>query len=263
MKIGVVGIGVVGGAIKYGFEKLGHQVSFHDVAYDTKIEDVLDTEICFVCVPTPSTDGGRCDTSIVEEVIRQLNDKHYNGIVAIKSTVEPGTTERLNEYFYLSICFVPEFLRERCAVTDFMENHDVCIIGTKYDEVYEKVKEAHGKYPRKFVKLTPTEAEFCKYFNNVYHAMLIIFANSFYELCKSFEVDYTKVKDAMVNRNHITDIYLDCNDNCRGFGGMCLPKDTKAIAYLCKRNGLDIDFFQTILNENDKYKITVYEGMRK
>lgn len=128
MRIGIIGIGVVGGAVKYGFEKLGHQVLFHDVAYNTKIEDVIDTEICFICVPTPSTEEGRCDTTVVENVVKQLNDLYYKGIVAIKSTVEPGTTDRLNEYFYLSICFVPEFLRERCAIADFTENHDVCII---------------------------------------------------------------------------------------------------------------------------------------
>jgi len=263
MKIGIVGIGVVGGAIKYGFEKLGHQVLFHDIAHNTKIEDVIHTEVCFICVPTPSTEEGACDTSIVEGVIKNLDDLSYNGVVVIKSTVEPGTTDRLNKQFCLDVCFVPEFLRERCAITDFMENHDVCIIGTDSENIYEKIKEAHGRYPRQFIRLTPTEAEFCKYFNNVYHSTLIIFANSFYEVCKSFGVDYAKIKNAMVKRDHITDLYLDCNENVKGFGGMCLPKDTKAIAYLCKKKELDVDFFQTILDENNKYKITVYEGMRK
>lgn len=125
------------------------------------------------------------------------------------------------------------------------------------------MKLAHGRYPRNFVKLTPTEAELCKYFNNVYHSALIIFANSFYELCKSFGVDYTNIKNAMVKRDHITDIYLDCNENIRGFGGMCLPKDTRAVAYLCKELNVPVDFFQMLLDENNKYKVTVYEGMRK
>lgn len=263
MKIGIVGIGVVGGAVKYGFEKLGHHVSFHDTFYNTRIEDVLDTEICFICVPTPPDENGACDTSIVREVVDALAKRNYNGIVAIKSTVGPGTTRLLQQHYGFEICFVPEFLRERCAVADFTENHDVCIIGTDSKEVFEKVKLAHGRYPQKFVQLTPLEAEFCKYFNNVYHATLITFANSFYEVCKACGVDYSRVKDAMVNRSHITDIYLDCNENVRGFGGMCLPKDTKAIAHLCRELDVPVNFFQMLLDENNKYRVTVFEGMRK
>jgi len=111
--------------------------------------------------------------------------------------------------------------------------------------------------------VSPTEAELAKYYNNIYNATLVTFANSFYEVCKSLGADYSKVKDAIVNREHIYDIYLDCNDNFRGFGGMCLPKDTKAIAAFCSKNGLDVGFFDSILEENSKYKTTVYEGMRQ
>jgi UDPglucose 6-dehydrogenase len=264
MEIGVIGIGVVGNAVKYGFEKLGHFVVVHDIVYNTKIEDVLNSELCFVCVPTPSKKSGACDISIVESVVKQLSDLGYKGVIVIKSTVIPGTTYFLQKkYSNLEICFVPEFLRERCAVTDFMENHDVCIIGTHKQEVFDLVKEAHGRYPKQFVKVIPIEAEFCKYFNNVYNATLITFANSFYEICKATGVDYSKVKDAMVKRDHITDIYLDCNENIRGFGGMCLPKDTKALAHLCKDLEVPVTFFQIVLDENDKYEVTVYGGMRK
>ena len=94
MNVGIIGIGVVGGAIRHGFEKLGHNVVVHDVKHKTKIEDVIDTDIVFVCVPTPSAPNGDCDTSIVESVVRELADLKYDGIVCIKSTVKPGTTEK-------------------------------------------------------------------------------------------------------------------------------------------------------------------------
>jgi UDPglucose 6-dehydrogenase len=285
MKIGIIGLGVVGKAVKYGMEKLGHKVTFYDPAYpESKWEDILDTEINFLCVPTPSKEDGSCDVSIVEETIQNLVSCKYTGIIVIKSTVTPGTTQRLHERFgfvpdkdnlfpdhgfhggesgqYFKIAFVPEFLRERCAEIDFIENHDVCIIGTGDEKVYNKIKEAHGRYPRKFIKLTRTEAEFCKYFNNIYNATLVTFANSMYEVCKAMNVNYTDVKNAIVQRDHITDIYLDCNDNFRGFGGMCLPKDTKAIAYLAKELCPNVNFFETILSENAKYKTTVFAGMR-
>jgi len=261
VKIGIVGVGVVGSACKFGFELLGHDVSVHDIKLDTKLNDLLDSKVIFLCVPTPSLKDGDCDISIVEEVVYDLEQLDYSGIVAIKSTVVPGTTDSLNKDTKFQICFVPEFLRERCAVTDFTENHDVCIIGTDCDEVYELLKNCHGSFPEKFVKLTTTEAEFCKYFNNVYNAMLIIFANSFYEVCDSMDVDYTNIKNAIINRKHINGNYLECNKNFRGFGGMCLPKDTAAMAKLAEKT--IVEFFNDLLKENSKYETTVFKGMRK
>jgi UDPglucose 6-dehydrogenase len=261
MNVGVIGVGVVGGACKFGFELIGHNVSVHDITLETAINDVLDTSAVFICVPTPRDKDGSCDVSIVEEVIYDLKALNYDGIVAIKSTVVPGTTDRLRKETGMNICFVPEFLRERCAITDFTENHDVCILGCEDDMTFKILKDCHGSYPDEFVRLTPSEAEFCKYFNNVYNAMLIIFANSFYEACKLQGVDYTNIKNAVVKRKHIHGNYLECNDNFRGFGGMCLPKDVSAMANLMKETG--VDFFDDLLDENRKYRVTVFKGMRK
>ncbi len=265
MKIGIVGLGIVGSAVKYGFEKLGHSVVGHDIKNGTDLEDVLDAEIVYLCLPTPQGDDGHCDTSIIEDVAKELIGSYkYKGILAIKSTVTPGTTVKLQEKLATEqICHVPEFLRERAAIIDFTDNHDVCIIGTGSDEVFERVKASHGYFPRQFIKLSPTEAEISKYFNNVYNATLITFANAFYELCQAKGADYSKIKNAMVQRDHIYNKYLDCNDNLRGFGGMCLPKDTAAMSALVKEMGLSIELFQAVVNDNKKYKTTVFEGMRK
>tara|TARA_R100000005_G_C4990255_1_gene197756 strand:- start:1263 stop:2060 length:798 start_codon:yes stop_codon:yes gene_type:complete len=264
MKIGIIGLGIVGGTVKVGMEELGHDVLTHDTRHYTSIEDVKNTEICYVCVPTPSMKNGKCNTHIVEDVVSELDNINYKGLIAVKSTIEPGTTDKLRkDYPNRNFAFVPEFLRERCAVTDFTENHDVCIIGVYDDDSFELVKESHGHYPQKFVKVTPKEAEFCKYFNNIYNATLITFANSFYEVCNASGVDYKNVKNAIVDRNHINNIYLDCNKNFRGFGGVCLPKDTKAINNLCEELDLDVNFFKNILEENKKYRVTVPKGMRK
>lgn len=265
MKIGIVGVGIVGSAVLHGFEKLGHNVKAHDIKYDTKIADLLDSEVIYLCVPTPRREDGKCDTSIIEGIAAELTEEHkYTGVVALKSTVEPGTTIRLQERFgNQKICHVPEFLRERVAVADFIENHDVCIIGTQSDEVFETVKESHGHYPKHFIRLDPTEAEIAKYFNNVYNATLITFANAFYEVCQVLGADYGKIKNAMAQRDHISKKYLDCNDNLRGFGGMCLPKDTSAIASLVEEYNLPINLFKAIVEDNKNYKTTVFEGMRK
>ena len=120
MNIGVVGLGIVGSSVKVGFEELGNDVFGHDLTLDTNLRDVLDTDICYICVPTPPSENGSCDVSIVESVVRDLSALNYNGLVIIKSTVEPGTTERLSsKYKNLQVGFVPEFLRERCAILRF------------------------------------------------------------------------------------------------------------------------------------------------
>tara|TARA_R110002074_G_scaffold205825_1_gene374217 strand:- start:1022 stop:1822 length:801 start_codon:yes stop_codon:yes gene_type:complete len=265
MKIGILGLGVVGTAVKTGLRELGHTISYYDPKHkDSKFNDVLDTDVCFICVPTPPDANGKCNTSIVKSSLQSLLEQNYKGVVAIKSTISPGTTDSfIKSYPALSICFVPEFLRERCAVTDFIENHDLCVIGTEDDASFKLIKKAHGHYPVTTIQLKPIEAEMTKYFNNIYNATLITLANSFFEVCESLGANYTAVKDALVNRNHITNAYLQCNKNFRGFGGVCLPKDTLAIATLVKELGLDIKFFKTLLEENDKYQTTVYDGMRK
>ena len=168
MKIGIIGIGIIGGACKYGFEKLGHNVICHDIILNTSIQDVLDTQITYVCVPTPSNEDGSCDTSIVESVVHELNKLGYSGIVAIKSTVKPTTTEMLIKETGMEICFVPEFLRERCSISDFTENHDLLAIGTNSQTAYEMIKKCHGSYPKNHSHLTPTEAELLKYYSKCY-----------------------------------------------------------------------------------------------
>lgn len=263
MKIGIVGLGIIGSACKFGFEKLGHQVIGHDITLDTQLSDVLESEIVYVCVPTPSNEDGSCDTSIVEEVVLQLDELDYKGVVAIKSTVKPTTTETLQKKVKFHLCFVPEFLRERCAVTDFTENHDLLAIGTKNRGVYYIVARCHGNYPKNTVILDPTEAEMLKYYSNVFNALKITFANEMYEVCQKIGANYTSIKDAFVKRGTTKDIYLDVNENFRGYAGMCLPKDTKALDALVKELGLDLKLFEIIDKENDKFIKTVFKGMRK
>jgi len=261
MNIGIIGLGVVGNACKGGFEKLGHSVKVHDIKLGTTIEDIEDTELVFLCVPTPSKENGECDTSIVESVVDELHKIEYMGVICIKSTVAPGTTDRLSDKYPSTLfAMVPEFLRERYALSDFTENHDLLVIGTTSNDTFFLIREAHGTFPKATIKMQPKEAELIKYFNNTYNATLITFANSFYEVCKHYNVDYTHIKNVMVNRDHIVDMYLECNDNFRGFAGVCLPKDTKEIAAAARKVG--VDFFDNLLTENAKYKRTVQEGMR-
>jgi len=254
MKIGIIGRGTVGKAVHEGLQYLGHQMSFVDPAYpETKFEDILDTECVFICVPTNQAPNGDCDTSIVENVISELSRSSYRGLVGVKSTVIPGTSDRLSSSFpNLRICSVPEFLRAKSALADFMYNHDLLVIGSSCEEDFEIVKQIHGHLPKNVACVKPTEAEVIKYFNNVNHSVQIIFANIAFEVCKKLGVHYDAVYHAISKRECFNPAYLMCNDNLRGFGGHCLPKDTSAWNNLIKNLGLEYSMIQAIIDDNKK-----------
>jgi UDPglucose 6-dehydrogenase len=252
MKIGIVGIGMVGETLQYGFERIGHDVYAHDIKWPTKLESLLETEILFVCVPTPNNSKG-CDTSQVERVCLELNLLHYRGLIVIKSTVTPETTDAMIAYYEeLHIAFCPEFLRERSRFSDFVENHDICIMGAHRPEYFELIERAHGSLPKRFIRLKPLEAELAKYFCNTFNAMRITFANQFYEVCEKAGADYTAIKNAVVQRPSIGDHYLECNKRFRAFGGNCLPKDTRAFLRYAQDIGADPYLFETIMVLNEK-----------
>jgi UDPglucose 6-dehydrogenase len=263
MKIGIVGAGVVGDAISRGLKLLNHDIYIHDLKFNTRIDIVKNTDIVFICVPSPNNENGHCDTSIIESVIVELNDINYKGIVAIKTTVVPGFTQNMIVKFgNLNLCFVPEFLRERCAFDDFVNNYSLLAVGTHDKWIFHKMIEAHGSYPKETVMMTPNEAEILKYYSNSLAALRITFSNIFYELCQKLGGDYTKIKDAYVLTKKINDLYLDVNTNLRGFGGTCLPKDTEALVALLNDLNLEFSLIEAIVTDNKKFDTTVFNGMR-
>lgn len=263
MNVGIIGLGVVGSAVQHGLQRVGQHVTGYDIRDPgTGLENVLGADVIFICVPTPPSNDGACDVSIVEKVISELDAARFEGLVAIKSTVTPGTTERLSKQSSLRIAFCPEFLRERAAYSDFVDNHELLVIGAFADNDFALIRDSHGWLPQHVVHLTPTEAELCKYFSNVLNALRIVFANEFYEVANALGADYTRIKQAMVHRSDIPDRYLDCNEHFRGFGGVCLPKDTQAFAQFVRHLGLNLSLFETIVCENEKFATTVPAGMR-
>lgn len=255
--------GVVGGALKFGFELLGHNVFCHDLKLNTKLSEQLynGNEFCFVCVPTPKNIDDSCNISIVEKILEEINKLQYSGIIIIKSTVSIGTTDKLiNKYLDSNICFSPEFLKERSSIIDFTERQDLCIIGTYDDTIFNRVKKIHGHLPKKVIQLTPSEAEAAKYFNNALGATLVTFANSFYELCIKYNINYSNIKNAISYREFIPKSYLEVNPQWRGWAGVCWSKDLPAINYMLKNT--NVEFFQNLIEENDKYTKTIPSGMR-
>lgn len=254
MKIGVIGLGVVGQAVHDGLAQIGNSLCHHDIAHPgSSIQNVLDTDIVFVCVPTDTVDN-QCDLSQVITTVEQLYKHTYQGIVAIKSTVLPGTTQSLiNQYPGMKICFVPEFLRAKSALSDFVNEHDVLVVGTDNQDIYNSIVRCHGIIPKSFMMISPIEAEMVKYFSNIYNALRIVFANNMFEVCVSIGADYQNVLQAVTKRSGIPSNYLLCSESYRGFGGHCLPKDTQAFETFVKSLNLDTELFSAIVNMNKKF----------
>ena len=262
MKIGIVGQGYVGTAIKIGFE------SYYDLETYDKFDSSKSTcnlkrlvDICdviFVCVPTPMDKDGSCHTGIVEEVISEINQySNKSQIVVIKSTVSPGTTERMNKkYKKVSVIFNPEFLTEANFIEDFKNQTRIILGGTrkgtnKLRQVYSKVfPKAH------IIKTHSTIAELVKYMTNSYLARKVSFANEMYEICEKFDMDYDKVVEyaTLDERLGVTHWSVPGPDGELGYGGHCLPKDINALISVAHELGINTEVLEAVVETNDRVR---------
>ena len=267
MKIGIVGQGYVGTAIKVGFE------SYYDLeTYDKFSTDkstcnlpdlVAECEVIFVCVPTPMEKDGSCHTDIVESVVKDIDKwasryhKDINPIVVIKSTVPPGTTDRLNKtYKDISVIFNPEFLSEANFIEDFKNQTRIILGGTRKGtnllrQVYSKVfPTAH------IIKTGSITAEMVKYMTNAYLATKVSFSNEIKQICDEFGADYDKVVEytTLDDRLGKTHWSVPGPDGDYGFGGHCLPKDINALISVAHELGIETEVLEAVVETNDKVR---------
>tara|TARA_R110000824_G_scaffold9415_10_gene42209 strand:- start:22117 stop:22917 length:801 start_codon:yes stop_codon:yes gene_type:complete len=247
--IGIVGCGVVGTAVQKGMSHI-----FEVLTYDNNKECThesinslvqwVDGPI-FICVPTPMREDGSCDISIVESVINSIDEAaRYTDeipVVAIKSTVAPGTTKALSEkYINIDIGFNPEFLTERNAVEDF-KNQDRIVVGASGRALWAICTCLGNAFPDVPVYgCKPTEAEMVKYTANVHLAVKVSFANEISQVCEKLNISYDKVirlttKDTRLGESHWS---VPGPDGLLGFGGTCFPKDLNALKYKAEELGV-------------------------
>jgi UDPglucose 6-dehydrogenase len=256
MKLGIIGLGIVGQAIYNNYIKLNYDIVTYDVRdQDSRFDHLLDAVSIFVCVPTNTLTDNACDTSAVDQTLQKLEDNKYSGLIIIKSTMLPGSTDAFCvKYPCLKICFIPEFLRQDHATEDYLIQQHHLIVGCNSDDSFEIVKTVHQDFSQTFVRLSNSEAEFVKYFVNTFNSLRIVFANVFYESCQLLGADYNKVLGAAITRNVVAhDSYLKCSDDLRGFEGKCLPKDTRAFAEFLRQSNIPSTLFDSILNDNQYF----------
>ncbi len=241
MSFAIIGNGFVGQATKI-LKTNKTKMLIYDIdpnkcdPIGTTIKDLASCDIIFVSVPTPMGKDGRNHLGIVESVVQQLKDNIdiSKTHIVIRSTVLPGTSQRLDCYF------MPEFLTEKNWDYDF-RNCQNWIFGLKNGDnddfqykISKIINEAYDAGNIKYNNISFVkngEAEMIKYFRNTFLALKVSFCNEIYDLCQSKNINYDIVSkiatlDPRIGPSHSG---VPGHDGRRGFGGTCFPKDTTAL----------------------------------
>lgn len=265
-KVGIIGNGYVGSAMLEGFKDC-FDVMVWDIVPSKRTVDsfeklVNDSEIIFICVPTPMKESGDCDISIVESVIRNIAVIRKDVTVVIKSTVLPGTTQNLSEETGLNIAFNPEFLTEKNHIQDF-KYQPLIVVGADDLETQKKVLEiyykfvTHSKYMPLMKSCGSKEAEMFKYMANCFLATKVIFANEIKILCDQVGIDYDTVAELARSDNRLGSTHWSVpgHDGQMGYGGSCFPKDTQGLINYADSNGVNLWLITeaTYINEDVRY----------
>ena len=251
-KIGIVGRGFVGSAVEFGFSAqtgCDAQIKVYDKDPAKSIHTLEDTvnesDFIFLSVPTPSNEDGSMHLGILESVLQdiQVVNKRKDNIILIRSTIIPGTTTKLcKKYKKLNIVFNPEFLTERSAKFDFINQSRFILGGRK-----RNTARVADLYRWRFGDSVPCietnfeTAEMIKYMNNCFFATKVSFMNEMKLIADKSNVDWDLAVDGFVRDGRIGHSHLAVPgpDGKRGFGGSCFPKDIQAMINFGKN--LDVD----------------------
>jgi UDPglucose 6-dehydrogenase len=307
LRISIIGTGYVGLVTGVCFCELGHEVlcidnvpekiellkqgqtPIHEPGVDRLLtkhlrkgnfrvagstDGLLQTDITFICVGTPSRKDGSMDLMAVkraaEDVGKALRKKSEYHVVVVKSTVVPTTTEtvilpalerasgkKAGREFGLAVN--PEFLKEGSAVKDFMKP-DRVVIGA-LDKVSAKaVRTLYASFDCPIVKVNLSTAEMIKVASNAFLAAKISFINEIGDICKTLGIDVRDVAKGMGYDKRIGSQFLRAG--C-GFGGSCFPKDVSGLASEARRRGLDPVMLDSILEVNKTQPLKMIELLEK
>ena len=241
----------------------GHQAGH--LKATTEASDALSgSNMVWICVGTPSGSDGTIDLSSVEAVIKQIGRALAGSadrpLIVVRSTCLPGTTSNrvipllekesgLTVGKDLNVVFHPEFLREGTAVSDFV-NPPKIVIGESRPGAGDDLAEVYRNYPAPIFRLELAEAEMVKYYDNLFHALKITFANEAAIIAKSAGVDARKIAEVFCadTRLNISSHYLRPGP---AFGGSCLPKDLRAILRFAAVNSLRLPLLESVLTSNE------------
>jgi len=303
VKISVIGAGYVGLVTAACLAKLGNDVVLIDIDEDkleaihnnrvsptyeeglnellsqvhiqvsTDYEKISPSDIIFICVGTPSDKSGSIFLEHITEATTQIAEalkrKLDYCVVAVKSTVAPGTTEEVvipilatsgrkagNDF---GVCMCPEFLREGKAIHDFMNPARV-IIGEYDSKSGDMLYKLYQSFNAPILRTNLRTAEMIKLASNAFLATKISFINEVGNICKQLGIDTYEVAKGMGFDERIGSKFLNAGI---GFGGSCLPKDLKMLIAKAKETGYEPTILEGVLNLNEAQALKLVESLKK
>ena len=244
-------------------EKFTKTLDRQSLRIHSKIDaSIFESEIIMLAVGTPMSSSGQANLtalfSAVAEIISQAKDTPFESlIITTKSTVPVGTGKKIKTIVAeaglsnrISIASNPEFLREGSAVYDFF-HPDRIIIGSEDEIVFNKFKSLYKsifKSTRPIVNVSLETAELSKYASNTFLATKISFINELSKLCDKVGADIRDTARLMGMDGRIGKYFLNPSP---GYGGSCFPKDTHALQYIGKENGIDLQVVSAAIKANN------------
>ncbi|MDH7605540.1 MAG: UDP-glucose/GDP-mannose dehydrogenase family protein, partial [Melioribacter sp.] len=235
---------------------------------------VLESEIIFLCLPTPQDDDGSADLKYVfgvadeiGKILKEANTSDFK-IIVNKSTVPVGTSYEVTKILQkhgiknFEVASNPEFLREGFAVEDFMKP-DRIVIGARSQKVFEKLHELYEPFVRQgnpIYNMDPESAEVTKYAANSYLAMRITFMNEIANFCEAVGANVDLVRKAMGADSRIGKRFLFPGI---GYGGSCFPKDVKALIKTSQEKGSPIKILKVVDEVNNNQKLILVNKILK
>ena len=226
-------------------------------------EAVRNTELSIICVGTPSNPNGSLDfnyvTRVCEDIGSALEQKHERHTIVVRSTMLPGTIETvvvptLEAYSgkkigsTFDVCFNPEFLREGTSLKDFYAP-PFTLIGADSEDVAARVRPLYAEISAPIFMTSVKVAEMVKYVCNSFHGLKVSFANEIGNICKGLGIDSHQVMEIFCQdtKLNLSSYYLKPGF---AFGGSCLPKDLRALAYKAKQLDVEAPVLSSILPSN-------------
>ncbi len=256
-KVGVIGNGFVGESISFAFSSTS-EIYIYDKDPSKSLNDIESVHSCdyvFVCVPTPMFKDGSQDLSYVKSAFEMATEKP---LYILKSTVLPGTTERLSiEYPNFKIIFSPEFLTERTAKLDMLTQSRIILGGEL--SLTDKAKNLFNeRFKNKNIIQTDSKtAELTKYMNNTFFATKVSIMNEFKLLSDKIGANWEDALRGFVSDGRIGDSHLNVpgHDGKLGYGGTCFPKDVNALLSFSKKQDIHLNTIKGGWKTNLKVRV--------
>lgn len=302
MKITVAGTGYVGLVAGVCFAEKGHNVICVDIdekkinkmksgkspIYEENLEELMvknynegrldyttdyknaykNSDAIFIGVGTPQQEDGNANLTYVENVAKQIAESiEKDCLIVIKSTVPVGTNDKIEKIIKdslvhnvnVEIASNPEFLSQGHAIRDTLQAKRI-VIGTESKKAEQQLMEIYKSFNLPIVSVNRRSAEMIKYASNNFLALKISYINDIANLCELVGAD---IEDVAIGMSYDPRIGKDFLQAGIGYGGSCLPKDTKALKNIGIKNGYSLKTVEAVMEINENQKLKLYNKALK